>query len=363
MSLADRIAAWKNGLIAHPRFQDFAMGNPFTRPVANRKAAESFDLVAGFVYSQILVAAVETDLLGQVSAGPVSVGAFSERAAMAPAGAERLLRASASVGLLRHRQDGRYGLGEVGAALLANPSVFAMIRHHKVLYSDLSDVTALLRNRTEDTALGQFWAYGLQAGEAAADTYSELMAQTQSLVADEVLRVARLGRSRLLMDVGGGAGMFLQRAGARHQHLGLRLVDLPAVASLAGRRLARAGLDGRLSIIGMDFLAEPLPGGADVATLLRILHDHDDEPALHILRNIRQALDRGGRLVLAEPMAGEPGARRMGEGYFGMYLWAMGRGRPRHRGEIADMLRQAGFTRIRHLRTRSPLLVSAIEAA
>ena len=40
-----------------------------------------------------------------------------------------------------------------------------------------------------------------------------------------------------------------------------------------------------------DFFAEPLPSGADAFTLVRVLHDHDDDAALEILRAIRAAVD------------------------------------------------------------------------
>jgi demethylspheroidene O-methyltransferase len=62
---------------------------------------------------------------------------------------------------------------------------------------------------------------------------------------------------------------------------------------------------------------------------VRVVHDHDDERVLALLRAVRAALPPGGTLLLAEPMAGTPGAQAMGDAYFGFYLLAMGSGRPR----------------------------------
>ncbi|MBA4225964.1 MAG: methyltransferase [Hyphomonas sp.] len=362
MSVSDRLAAWKNRLIADPAFQAFAVSNPLTRPVANRKAAESFDLVAGFVYSQILAAAVETGLIRRACEGAFSAEEFSEASGLGVPGSERLMLAAASLKLLRRQSDGRFAIGEMGAALLGNPSVFAMIRHHQVLYRDLEDIMGRLRLRTAETELGQFWAYRAEAEPDSAGAYSALMAETQALIGAEVIRVARMGRSKCLMDVGGGAGAFLERAGTRFPHLALRLADLPQVVVQARQRFKGSPLEERLETFGLDFHAAPLPHGADLITLIRVLHDHDDEPAERLLRNIRAALAPSGRLVLAEPMANARGAARMGDAYFGMYLWAMGRGRPRTSDEITAMLRRAGFTKIVTRRTRAPLLTCAIEA-
>ena len=54
-------------------------------------------------------------------------------------------------------------------------------------------------------------------------------------------------------------------------------------------------------------------------------------------------------------MAGIRGAEPMGDAYFGFYLLAMGRGRPRTPDEIGALLREAGFARPLTLRTAEPL--------
>jgi demethylspheroidene O-methyltransferase len=77
---------------------------------------------------------------------------------------------------------------------------------------------------------------------------------------------------------------------------------------------------------------------------------------------VRRALPQHGVLLLAEPMAGTPGAEPVGDAYFGFYLLAMGRGRPRTVGELGSLLRAAGFDRIRSLSTRMPLLTGLMVA-
>ena len=84
--------------------------------------------------------------------------------------------------------------------------------------------------------------------------------------------------------------------------------------------------------------------------------------ALGLLRRIRAALSPGGRLLLAEPMAGTAGAEPMGDAYFGFYLLAMGRGRPRRPDEIQAMLGTAGFAQSRLLPTPTPLLTRVVIA-
>jgi demethylspheroidene O-methyltransferase len=109
-------------------------------------------------------------------------------------------------------------------------------------------------------------------------------------------------------------------------------------------------------------LSDPLPRGADIVSLVRVAHDHDDAAVMRLFGSIRAALPPGGTLLLAEPMAATPGAEPMGEAYFGFYLLARGSGRPRTPEELKAMLRQAGFERVRLRRTRRPLLTRVLTA-
>ena len=54
--LAERWFELRNRLLASPAFQSWASAFPLTRPIARRRAKAAFDLTAGFVYSQVLLA-------------------------------------------------------------------------------------------------------------------------------------------------------------------------------------------------------------------------------------------------------------------------------------------------------------------
>jgi demethylspheroidene O-methyltransferase len=369
--LLDHIRSWRDRRLADAGFRRWAAGFPLTRHVARRNARALFDICAGFVYSQILLACVELDLMRRLADGPRTAQDLAPELAMTADAAQRLLLAAASLGLAERRgEDGdgmpHFGLGTVGAALLSNPGLVAMIRHHRLLYADLADPVALLRG-ARSTNLAKYWSYhdGATPSAPPADAvrgYSGLMAASLALVADDILDAYPFDRHRCLLDVGGGTGGFLIEVGRRAPRLELRLFDLPAVADLAQARLAAAGLQGRAEAKGGDFLHDPLPRGADLISLVRIIHDHDDAFALQILANARRALAPGGTLLLAEPMAGVAGAAPMGDAYFGFYLMAMGQGRPRRRDELTALLNRAGFSEIRVRSTRQPLLIGLMTA-
>jgi demethylspheroidene O-methyltransferase len=213
--------------------------------------------------------------------------------------------------------------------------------------------------------LAQYWPYATSERPAelpsdAVAPYTALMSASQPMIAQEVVNAYSFRRHRCLLDVGGGEGAFLRAAAARHPNLRMMLFDLPPVAARAASRLAADGLDGRVAIHSGNFARDALPAGADVVSLVRVLHDHDDGPALRLLGRVRAALPPGGRLVLAEPVADRAG--RAGAAYFGFYLLAMGQGRVRTMAEIGALLKTSGFEKIDFKQTDMPLLTSAVEA-
>jgi len=372
----DRFQDWRNGLLSDPAFHRTARRNPLMRWVARRRARGLFDLCSGFVYSQTLSACVQLRLFDRLADGPISAGALADACALERDATVTLLRAAASLRLVQRRADRLvadgssdevYGLGVHGAALLANRGVMTMVEHHAFLYRDLSDPVGLLRRETPDTLLSMFWDYrgARQEDEASGigtRPYTELMSASQAMVAEQIIDCYPLRSHQCLLDIGGGDGTFLRTVAASAPDLSLQLLDLPPVAAAARVKFAEAVLPNAVSCVGGDMFEDALPEGADVISLVRIVHDHDEAPVRRLLARCREALPPGGTLLLAEPMAREHIGDPATDAYFGMYLHAMGQGRPRTAAELAALLDDAGFARVSEVRTQMPMLTGLLVA-
>jgi demethylspheroidene O-methyltransferase len=314
-----------------------------------------------------LAACLRLGLLDCLAQGPRTTADLAEELSLPVDATERLLRAAEALDLADRVGEDRYALGAQGAVLIGNPGLADMVIHHETLYADLADSVGLLRRRGGGGRLAAYWPYATSVEARSAEAcdvraYSALMAASLPTLAADVLDVYPLERHRLMMDIGGGEGVFLATAGARAPRLRLRLFDLPAVTRRARKRLVAAGLADRTDIVAGDFLSDPIPAGADLITLIRILHDHDDSGALRLLRALRAAITPDGVLLIAEPMSGATRPDRVADVYFAFYLLAMGRGRARTPTEIIELLQVAGFRKARLLKTRTPLLIRAILA-
>ena len=140
------LRGWRNRLVGSAGFQRWASGFVLTRGVARRDGQALFDIVSGFVYSQVLVALVELDVLAALRDAPLPPSALVAHTGIAEQRLTALLQAGATLGLLVRLGD-RFQTAQKGAALLGVPGLADMIRHHGAFYRDLADPVALLRGQ------------------------------------------------------------------------------------------------------------------------------------------------------------------------------------------------------------------------
>lgn len=353
----------RDTLIVNKRFQRLAASLPIFRSISRSRASNLFDVMAGFVYSQILLACIRLNVFNALANGPLHLEDLSRITNFPILGLQKLLDAAVAIKLLEQRSQGRYGLGPLGSPLVGNDAIAAMVEHHTAFYADMRDPLALLSGTNSDRNLGKYWPYvsekaedqdSLQNKDNVAE-YSALMSASLPLVADEIVDAYDFTKHTCLLDVGGGQGTFLKRVHLVAPKLKKMLFDLPGVAELAAQQLGLSPETQSIQTHGGNFFTDALPKGADLITLVRVIFDHDDARVLTLLQSIHAALPEDGNLLIAEPMADAPGAQAMGHAYFGFYLLAMGRGKPRKISEINDLLKKVGFSRVRTIATKMPI--------
>ncbi|MFJ4684985.1 methyltransferase [Streptomyces sp. NPDC088789] len=117
--------------------------------------------------------------------------------------------------------------------------------------------------------------------------------------ADEITAVFPWEGVQHVVDVGGGTGAFPEALMRRYSGLHTTLVDLPDAVAAAVRRITAAGLEKRFTAAPGSFF-HPLPSGADVYTLINVLHNWNDDDAVRILRRCAEAADRNSTVVVVE---------------------------------------------------------------
>ena len=151
---------------------------------------------------------------------------------------------------------------------------------------------------------------------------------------------------KTLCDVGGATGQLSIIVASRHPQLRCTSFDLPAVEPIAKRTIEAAGLSERVTVVGGDFFADPLPE-ADVITMGLILHDWNLEGKKHLIKAAYDALPEGGAFIVIENLIDN--ARR--ENAFGLLmslnmLIEFGDAFDFTGGDFATWCKQVGFKEI-----------------
>lgn len=97
-----------------------------------------------------------------------------------------------------------------------------------------------------------------------------------------------------VVDVGGGTGAMLAEILQARPGLRGTLVDLPGTVARSGPIFQAAGVAERVTTVGQSFF-DPLPAGADLYLLKKVLNDWPERETVAILRGCAQAASQIGR--------------------------------------------------------------------
>ncbi|MGA8635397.1 MAG: methyltransferase [Candidatus Dormiibacterota bacterium] len=142
-----------------------------------------------------------------------------------------------------------------------------------------------------------FWDDLAAHPDVAAD-FDALMGYMGHGTPDAALKLARGGWEDVhtLVDVGGGTGAMLAALLRAQPHLRGMLVDLPGPVTRSREIFEAAGVADRVTSVAQSFF-DPLPAGADVYLLRKVLNDWPDRETVEILRRCADAARPSGTIV------------------------------------------------------------------
>jgi len=260
-------------------------------------AAGLLQMANGFRAACVLGAAAELDLFSVLAPQAMTADETARRLGADLRGTTVLLRVLVGLGLL-DGEGGRYAVPETIRPLLVEDSpttLLPMIRHTMNLVRTWSQLARVVA--TGKPAAREPSPRGAEADRAA---FIAAMHAISAAMAEGL--VARLGppQFRHLLDVGGASGTwtlaFLRAAPAASA----TIFDLPDAIQQARLRVARGGLAARIRLVAGDFYRDDLPGGADLAWVSAIAHQHSREHNRRLFQKVHAALVPGGRILIRD---------------------------------------------------------------
>lgn len=166
----------------------------------------------------------------------------------------------------------------------------------------------------------------------------------------DVLDVYDFSSFGKVVDVGGGQGAFLQAILEQCPRTTGVLYDLPSVVAQANVS-ANPDVVARFESVSGDMF-QSVPAGGDAYLLKRIIHDWSDEEALRILRNCRQAMSEGGKILLIEQIL-HPARASEYALVIDLMMFVLVSGRERTEVEYRNLLASADL-RLTHIVSAGP---------
>ncbi|HVX10958.1 MAG TPA: methyltransferase [Pirellulales bacterium] len=314
-----------------------------------------FEIFRGSYGTELLTAAVaHFNLFGKLAERPLTADELRHELGLEARPAVVLFTALRAMGMITPDRVGRLELApfarehlirseefDVGAYVglaAESPGVLAMVERLKTnrppgMAEDEGGVAYIYREGVR-SAMDQ---------EASARHLTLALAGRAKNVAPVLADRVPLTDSRLLVDVGGGSGMYA--VAYLRRHAGLRAVvwDRGEVLKVAREMAESYQVSDRLECLAGDMFVDPLPQGVDCVLLSNILHDWDVPECRKLVTRCATALPSGGRLLIHDVFLNDTLDGPLGVALYSAALFSITEGRAYSAAEYREWLVEAGL--------------------
>lgn len=321
-------------------------------------------LIQGSVITQALSVAATLGIADVLQDGPLTAEEIAQRVGAHPGATFRLLRTLSGVSAFAVRPDGRFELTPIGDGLRqdAPDSMrgMAILMGHPTLWEDWGHlITSVRTGEANMPKLRGQGAYEyLMANPEYATVFFQGMRSLSESETAPVLAAYDFSQFRTIVDVVGGRGTLLAAILSQASTSHGVLYDADFATADSPALFEAAGVADRVTIEnGTHF--DKLPAGANAYVLKHILHDFAEPQCLTILKNVREALAPGGKVLVIEYVLKGQNEKHIGN-LIDLWLLLLLGAQERTLDEYTALFAQAGLKLVRAVPTASP--VSIIEA-
>ena len=319
-------------------------------PTAEERAAAAtmLRMIWGIHISRAVYVAAELGIADRLASGPMSSAELAKATRAHEPSLYRVLRLLASLDVLAEHESRSFSLTVLGERLRTDVPV--SMRSWATLIEAIGGVRAFepIVQTVRTGEPGVDIAYGIGLFEFLAKhpenaaSFDAAMSERTSAYAPSVAAGHDFSGLRTVVDVGGGQGTLLAAILRAHGHLHGVLMEAPAVAAAARPMLEAAGVADRCDVVAGDFFAG-VPGGADRYVLANVLHDWDDDRAVAILAQCRQAMPADGRVLIIERLILDDPEQAVPTLLSDLNMLVVTGGRERTNAEYGGLLSAAGL--------------------
>jgi len=325
---------------------------------------KTLDIIFGRWRSQILYAGVKLGIFDCVTSVPKNATYIANELKLDYALTYRLLRALASLGLLRQELNHDFSITAQGELLRKDhPQTLRGIilleesPEHYAIWKHLPD---MIIDGKQDAFIRE---YGQKIFEYAdrnpqyAEVFNQAMnsySRIQTAFVSEALDGYDFSNIHHICDVGGGQGHLLCNLLSKYPHLKGSILELGSVTRNKDLLWAsKMGLDERCTYLIGDMFNEVPP--ADAYIMKMILHDWSDDECVKILSNIHRSSPNEGKVFIVEHLIPVPEIPHFSK-FFDIHMMCIASGRERTIEEYTILLERSGWKHANTFHPRSGLM-------
>jgi len=312
-----------------------------------------FELFRGSYATELLVAATaHLGVFRILENGPLPEGSLRSALGLESRSFRVLTTALRAMGTLCCPAEGVFGLTPLAATHLVSSSPYHVGDYFSLAAGSPGVLAMVERLRINRPAVGDsggvafIYRDGLVSAmdaEAGARFFTLALSGRARNVAPVLAEQMPLAGARLLVDVGGGTGVYSIALLRENPELRAVVWDRPEVLRVASEFAAGSGVAERLELQGGDMFSDPFPTGADVVLLSNILHDWDEPECLRLLRRCAEGLPPGGRLLIHDVFLDDDLGGPLPIALYSAALFSVTEGRAYSMAEYRRMLEVTGF--------------------
>jgi hypothetical protein len=317
-------------------------------------------MITGYWITQVVHAATVFSFADHLAKGPATAEDIAQTEGTDPSATFRLLRTCTSLGMVTYDGKSRFAATSLLNTLrkdnprnLRGMALSWPATSFWLPWGRFIDAVKSGKGQTVPTLGMEHFEYlAINPDEAAA--FTESMTSFTSTVAEETARLIDTSAVEIVADIGGAGGAMLHTLLRLHPDLRGILFDRPNVIANTDAAAGESDLQQRITAVGGDFF-QSVPE-ADLYLLKHILHDWDDASCIRILKNCRQALRPGGRVVVIELALGEIGEPGLAP-IFDMAMMVIYSARERSIEEYQRLFEAAGLRGTQVIPTKTPMVI------
>lgn len=309
----------------------------------------------------ILSAAAELGIADVLRDDRRSAAQIAEELGTIPSITHRILRALVTLGVVDESEEHTFGLTPLGNLLRTDTpgTMHSLVRMlgkpwHNRTWEQLS-TCARKGGSGGEHAFGMHVYEYLDKKQEDFDNFHAAMRDGSTAIHVTASEAYDFSGISTLVDIGGATGRLLGTVLAKHPHMRGILFDRPSVEAAAQVELDKLGVAERCAFIGGDFFAS-VPAGGDAYMMTHVIRNWDDAEAVVLLKNCRQVMPKGGKLLALDTLI-EAKSTRDWDRLMDLEMLVCLGGRARTVEDFSRLFAAAGFKLSRITPTRSMITI------